>query len=108
MSIHRRIWQGNQISVGLLDKKNANSLHVSLLVHWDDIDNNLEPQIFSFQLNLNHKPWRKREMGKGARTTGKGPICERNEEKSISCTAEIPSAARDMTSSIWVKKGRII
>lgn len=38
---------------------------MSLLVHWDDTDNNFEPPIFSFQLN--QKPWC--EKGKDKRST---------------------------------------
>ena len=34
-------------------------------------------------------------------TAAKGPNWERNEEKSKSCNVEVPSAARDTTSSTW-------
>lgn len=36
-----------------------------------------------------------------ALTAANGPNCERKEEKSRSCTAEVPSAARDTASSTW-------
>ena len=40
-------------------------------------------------------------------TAAKGPNWERKEEKSRSCTVEVPSAARDITSSTWASQKNV-